>query len=443
MEAMKPGRGEWRFLALLLLAGLALRLIWLGHAEGPIDSSFGSAEASRVAMAVAQGRGVADAYYEGYGPTAHLMPVSPAIAGFILWLFGPGTSAANLVLLAWCLAQVGTAYVLLQALFRQLGADPLVTRWGSAILCLVAPFAMQETIDFRYWEGGTALCLGAANLLLISRLQVRGEPGWPTLALVAVLSAITLFICQPVGLATGACWALFAVRRLSMVRSLQLALLTVAALAAIITPWAIRNDRALGAPVALRSNFGLELALANHPGALSDRPPEQVFADRLAQIHPFQASRPPFMVKPGGEVAYSRTLGEQAWRWIEANPWSFARLSARHLSEFFFPRPWQMSFSGWGGMRAERAVIITTVNLLGLIGLGLGLYRRRRGYAMLAIYLAAISMPYAFLEPTARYIYLAYGVLAFLAVETVIVTARALRPRAQRNGSQSNRPVVT
>jgi hypothetical protein len=93
-----------------------------------------------------------------------------------------------------------------------------------------------------------------------------------------------------------------------------------------------------------------------------------------------------------------------------------------------------MHFSGWGGMRAPRAITITVVNLLGLIGLGLGLYRRRRGYAMLAIYLAAISLPYAFFEPTARYIYLAYGVLAFLAVEAVIALARSLsrRPGKQR-----------
>lgn len=434
MESTNSGRGEWRLFALLLFAGLALRLIWLAHAAGPIDGTFGSAEASRVALAVAQGRGIADAYYQGYGPTAHLMPVSPAIAGFILWLFHPESAAANLALLAWSLAQVGTAYILLQALFRQLGADPAVTRWGTAILCLITPFAPQETIDFRYWEGGAALCLAAANLLLISRLEVRGEPGWRAMVLVAVLLAITLFVCPPVGIATGACWAAFAVRRLSFVRCLQFALFTLVALAVVITPWAIRNDLALGEPVALRSNLGLELAIANHPEALSDRAPELVFSDRMAQIHPYQAAKPPFRVKPGGEVAYSRMLGEQTWRWIAANPGAFARLSARHFSEFFFPRPWQMYFSGWGGMRAPRAITITVVNLLGLIGLGLGLYRRRRGYAMLGIYLAAISFPYAFFEPTARYIYLAYGVLAFLAVEAVITLAVSLarRPGKQR-----------
>jgi hypothetical protein len=57
---------------------------------------------------------------------------------------------------------------------------------------------------------------------------------------------------------------------------------------------------------------------------------------------------------------------------------------------------------------------------------------------MLAIYLAGISLPYAFFEPTARYIYLAYGVLAFLAVEAVMTLAQSL---TGRSGKQ-RRPAI-
>lgn len=423
-------RDERRFLVLLLIAGLAIRLLWLAHAEGPIDASYGSAEASRVAVAVAQGRGIADAFYPGYGPTAHLMPVSPAIAGFLLRLFGIGTPAANLALLGWCLAQVGLGIVLLRALFRSLGADVLVTRWGTALLCLVTPFAIQETVDFRYWEGASALCLAAANLLLIRRFEVRAQPGWSELTAVAALAAITLFVCPPVGLATGACWTVLAARHLDRRRSLRLAFLTGAALLAIFVPWSIRNARSLGEPILLRSNFGLELALANHEGALSDRPPELVFADRLRQLHPYQASATaPLRIRPGGEVAYSRALERQTLRWIVAHPGGFAILYLRHLGEFFFPRPWQMDFSGWSGNAAGRAFVISLVNLLGLLGLGLRLYQRREGYWTPALFLAALSLPYALFQPTARYIYLAYGPLAFLAVDGLIAIAPALKRR--------------
>lgn len=434
-------RETHRLFLLLLLVGLALRLIWLVIAQGPIDGSFDAAEASRIANAFASDRGIADGYYDGYGPTAHLMPVTPVIAGSILWLLGPGTAASNVVLLAWSLMQVGLAYLLLVALFRSLGAEAVVIRWSLALLCLITPFARQETVDFRYWEGAAALCLAAANLLLLSRLDRQAEPNWRDMSVVAVVFAITFFVCPPVGAATGLCWSVFALTRLSLRRASQLALLTVCALALVITPWAIRNQRALGEPVLLRSNFGIELAIANHPGALSNRAPQLDFADRLTQVHPYQASAtPPFKVLPGHEVGYSRQLANETWRWIVANPEDFVILSLRHLREFFFPAPWQMYFSGSGEMREARAITISLINLLGLIGLGAGLHRRRRGYWMLATYIGAISLPFALFQPTARYIYLAYGVLACLAVEVVILGGQALlrRLNEQRRASPAD-----
>ncbi|MBO9624682.1 MAG: hypothetical protein J7500_18395 [Sphingomonas sp.] len=426
MQTAESAREERRFLLLVLLGGLALRLIWLVRAMGPIDGFYGSAEATQVALAVARGDGIADAYYQGYGPTAHLLPASPAIAGFWMWLFGPGTSAANIALLGWCLAQVVAAWLLLRALFRALDADPRVTRWGMALLCLAPAFAPQEAIDFRYWEGASALALAALNLLLIVRHDAGRPFGWRALGSAAALWALTFFICPPAGLATAACWAVFALRRLPPSRRLAFGAASALAAALLLAPWALRNQRVLGAPVLLRSNFGLEFAIANHPAAISGHRPEYVFASRLAAIHPYGKASPgqAALRAAGGEVAYSRALGAETWRWAAANPWDFARLSLRHLREFFFPRPWQMYFTGWEGMRAARAYTIALVNLLGLIGLAIGLWQRRRGYWVLAVYLAVLALPYALLQPMSRYIYLAYGVLAFLAIEAVLAGLR-------------------
>lgn len=426
MQSAESLRDEKRFLMLVLLGGLALRLIWLMRTMGPIDGFFGSAEATQVALAIARGDGIADAYYQGYGPTAHLLPVAPALAAFWMWLFGPGTSAANIALLGWCLAQVVAGWLLLYALFRALDVDRRVTRWGMALLCLAPAFVPQETIDFRYWEGGAALALAALNLLLIVRHDAGRPFDWRAMAGSAALWALTFFVCPPAGLAIAACWAVFALRRLSPSRWLAFGAASALAAALIVAPWALRNQRVLGEPVLLRSNFGLEFAIANHPAAVSGRAPEYVFADRLLAIHPYhkdgrgQAA----LRAAGGEVAYSRALGARTWRWAATNPWDFARLSLRHLREFFFPRPWQMYFTGWEGMRAARAWTIALVNLLGLIGLAIGLRQRRRGYWALAIYLAVLALPYAFLQPMSRYIYLAYGVLAFLAVEAVLTGLR-------------------
>jgi hypothetical protein len=132
-----------------------------------------------------------------------------------------------------------------------------------------------------------------------------------------------------------------------------------------------------------------------------------------------------------GEVEYSRNLGTQAERWIAANPLSFARLALRHLSEFLFPRAWQMYFTGWEGMRGARAITISLVNLAGLAGLAIGLFRRRRGYWALAVYIGLVAMPYTLVQPIQRYIYLVYGLLAFLAVEALV---QAVRYRASGPG---------
>ena len=51
------------------------------------------------------------------------------------------------------------------------------------------------------------------------------------------------------------------------VGSIRAAALFGAALSLTVSPWALRNKAAIGAPVFLRSNLGLELALSNHDAA--------------------------------------------------------------------------------------------------------------------------------------------------------------------------------
>lgn len=427
-------RRELRFAALVLIGGLVLRLIWLQMVHGSLNGFLSAAEAEQVARAFAESGTLADAYFSGQGPTAHLLPVSPAIAGAILWLFGPGSWAANIALLVWSLAQVGLAYWLLWTLFRELDADPRVARWGLAILCLVPAFAPQEVVDFRYWEGGLALALAAANLLMMVRLGRDANPGWRKILLASFLAAFAIFVSPPVGLATGLCWLVMSVRCLPLARTLQLASVGAIMLSLMIGPWMIRNDRALGEPIAFRSNFGLELAVANHEGALGPGAPEYVFSDRMKAIHPAASeAKRALILQPGGEVRYARQTGEEASRWIRNNPISFAKLYFRHLSEFVFPRAWQMYFSGWEGMREGRAWAMTIVNALGLIGLLIALLLRRPGYGLITIYVAAIVLPYAIFQPMPRYIYLVTAMLSFPAVFALVSGAKALSSAMQRN----------
>jgi len=409
--------GEGRMLVALIAAGTALRLIWLASIHGGIATGLSAAEASNVALAFARSGELADAYFAGQGPTAHLMPLHPTIAGGILWLFGPSSAPAHLVLLAWSLVQAICGYLAMASVMRRIGIDAATVRMGLALLLLVPPFVPQEVVDFRYWEGGGAALLAALNLRLMVTVADRDRLDLRLTAAAALLSAPAFFVSPPVGLAVNAAWAWLVLRRFPLVQALRFAAICASALGLLITPWVLRNQQAVGAPVLTRSNFGIELALANHDAARTPRSPAHAFHARLGEIHPAASATARQAVEAQGEIAYSKRLSTQGWAWMRDRPADALVLGARHITEFLFPRPWQMYFTGWEGMRGARAVTISLVHLLGLAGLIVGLWRRRRHFDLLAVYIAALTLPMAMFQPMPRYSFLLWALLAMLAVD--------------------------
>ncbi len=409
--------GEGRMLAALIATGIALRLIWLTSVHGGIATGLSAAEASNIALAFARSGELADAYFTGQGPTAHLMPLHPTIAGSILWLFGPTSAAAQLVLLAWSLIQAIGSYLVMAGVMRRIGIAAATVRMGLALLLLLPPFVPQEVVDFRYWEGGGAALLAALNLRLMVTVADRDRLDSPVIAGAAVLSALAFFVSPPVGLAVNAAWGWLVLRRFPLVQALRFAAICAAALALLLTPWVLRNQQAVSAPVLTRSNFGIELALANHDAARTPRSPAHAFHARLREIHPAASPTAQQAIEMEGEVSYSKRLSIEGWTWLRADPVDALWLGARHITEFLLPRPWQMYFTGWEGMRAARAATISLVHLLGLAGLIVGLWRRRRHFDLLAVYISALTLPMALFQPMPRYSYLLWALLAMLAAD--------------------------
>jgi hypothetical protein len=420
---------ETGFLLCLIFGFAATRLLWLVLIHGGIAGLIDAGEATRVALSVARSGVIGDAYGFGQGPTAHLLPLNPLLAGGVLWLFGPFSAAASLVLLGLSLGQVLLGYLLIRLVFLRMGADPLAVRWGSALLLLAPPFVPQETVDFRYWEGASALCLVAANMLAILAVGERGHLRRRDLITIPALFALTFFVSPPAGLAVGGCWAVIALRHLPPRSSLALAGATAIALLLVIAPWTLRNLQVLGEPILLRSNFGIEFALANHAAAVSGAAPEYVFDDRLQAIHPAVNAAARTFIGANGEAAYSRMLAAETFAWIQANPLDFARLWARHAGEVIAPRAWQMYFTGWEGARGARAITIALVQLTGLLGLGMALWARRPHFWIPAVYVGIFTAFFAFFQPMARYGFVIYPVFCFLAAEAVIAVGRRVAQR--------------
>lgn len=418
---------DLRTLLPLLIAGLILRLLWLHTANGlTVIGVEEAGEATRVAMSVSLGHGFADAF-PGMGATAHMLPLSPMIAGGILRLFGGTDTAAAIALTVWALAQVGAAYLLLGRLFRELGMPPRTRRLGLAILCLLPVFAPEETISFRYWEGALAVCLGAVTLTFLLRLRRRDAVRYRDLAAAGAFVSCCFFVSPAVGVASGACWVLFALTRLPARQTLWFGIATIAAFALWAVPWTMRNIEVLGAPIVVRSNFGLELAIANHPAATAPGDPAAIFMNRLQAVHPYHGLRPYHTAMAMGEVAYSKAVGQAAEGWIAAHPVQFLMLCGRHYRQFFLPEPWQFGFSQNDLLSSPRSFVFALVTIAGAISLGLGVRRRRSGYGTLALYLILVGVPYCLVQPVPRYSYLVYGLLSFLAADTIAGAIRWFR----------------
>lgn len=423
MGSLAKGNRE---LALILALGLGIRVLWMiaaGTTWQPLDLG----EATSAAQHFARDGWIADGFFPGQGPTAHLLPTMIVIAGWVFRVLGPQSGLANLTLAAWALAQSFASYLLVRALFARIGADRAVQRAGLVILCLLPVFVVQEACDFRFWEGALGLCLAACNLFLLERFDREGFGSWRGLALAAILSAVTFFVSPAAGVAVDLCWAVYALRKLPWRTTLAFAAASALAVALVAAPWVIRNERVMGAPV-LRSNFWLETATGNHPAALSDAPQYEIWSRRVRQIHPYDGDAAIAAYRAaGGEIAYGNQLGRETKAWIRAHPADFLRLSLRHYRQFYVPDQWQFRLTNWPGLIPLRAIVMQVVSVLGLAGLFWGLVRRRRFYGYIAIYVAAVGLPYALVQPIPRFSYLVYAILTFLAAQLLVDAARLAR----------------
>lgn len=412
-QERSAGSPQWLLGALVIVA-VAERALWAAFRN---DGGASGGEAFAVARAIAVGRGVADAYQPGQGPTAHLLPVSPGIAGGIYWLFGTDGIAATALLTAWGIACSIGSYLLLARAFRALGSPSAALIGALAFLCLAPTYLTQEAIDFRAWEGGLALLLGAAFLDQLAR-HVNTPLRWPAAIRLALLAALTFIVNPAFGIGVYAAGALFMWERWPFSRLVALGLVAAMMPAAFLIPWAIRNDRLLGVPVLLRSNAGLELALADRPDAVDGRDQAARYFARLEAIHPHTSiTAYQRMQKAGGEVAYADALGKQAKRFLADHPAAAARLFARHVAQTFAPPAWAFDQlkEGWPGR--VKAALAGVAGMLGLFGLTRRVWRdgRRWLYPGAMILVPALLM--APFQPIARYCYLIYALSVFLSAD--------------------------
>lgn len=398
-------------IAAAVLAGIAERVLW--NALRPAVGAAG--EAPNVAIALAEGRGFADAYRLGQGPTAHVLPISPGIAGGVYTVFGVRTPLSEFILACWSIGLAMGTYLLLFRAFSRLGT-PLWARLAALGFACVAPiYTGQEAVDFRIWEGGLAVFL---TTLFLDRLLAMDGTNMPVrlVAAMAAMTAALFFVNPALGLGAYACAGIFSLQYLRLPRLFGAAAIAALALAVFLVPWTMRNAAAFGEPILLRSNAGLELALANHPGALDRSNPRETYMNRLNKIHPAPSPNAyRAMQAAGGEAAYARELGNRAKAWMTSHPSAVAMLAFRHLRQSMAPEEWQFRLTPNSPLPQLRAALSTAVGALGAAGLMLAVARRRPGWAYPALLLGTPIVALCLFQPVPRYTYLFYPMLVFCA----------------------------
>jgi hypothetical protein len=401
-------------------------------------TGYATGEIARVAIAFAKTERIADsfgggrgAFAPGQGPTAHVLPLPPIFAGTIYRLFGirSPTSEFMLEVTAVLLALASSAF-----LYKGFGFAGMRRRErlvALAAVCLLPLPFLLETVEFRIWEGAMATCLAFGFVCLLGHAETRRSHSWRMIAALSLLAAVTFFVHPSLGLACYLCALLFAVEDVRRGRLVGTALIAVAALVVVLAPWAARNAAVMGKPILLRSNFGLELALANYPGALAPGDPKQRFRRRLAEIHP-AVSPTAFaaMERAGGEVAYADKLGASATAWIRQNPGAFARLCFRHLGEYYFPPTWHWNIyieHGWTVL--PKAALQWLISALALSGIAYTLLTSARRYRYLIIMAIVPTLPYMIVQPVPRYRYIVYGLSLFFAVRFMAWMLARVRAR--------------
>jgi 4-amino-4-deoxy-L-arabinose transferase-like glycosyltransferase len=338
-------RKPWRAFLIIFILSFSIQSFFLTKVSERYIRPHTRWEQQAIAVSLAERGEFADPYMLATGPTAHLPPIPPAIfgltyklfgltlaAGYIGWLINMAILAAVWALLPWLAWRVGLGG---QAGVLAGFAGAFIPRWpghGEGLTALAMALLMVAFV--RRWMTGRSTKVGSLLLGVAAGVAFHVQPA--LLPVVLGWMAFDLWWSKD--------------RR----RWLSSTLVTLGIVVACL-PWGWRNYQTFHAVFFIRSNFGLELRMGNHEGAAAAM---DVMDSREEFLHPRTHESEARKVQELGEVAYMRQAGREAMVWIEANPWTFLKLTASRVGHW------------WLGplYYPPGALLVTALTLLALLG---------------------------------------------------------------------------
>jgi 4-amino-4-deoxy-L-arabinose transferase-like glycosyltransferase len=219
-----------------------------------------------IARALASGHGFSSPYWPWSGPTAMQPPLYPTLLSLDFRLFGIYSLTAGFVILSMnsLFSALTCIPVYFSAKYSMGTRAAKIAAWVWAFY----PFAIYFSAG-RVWEYSLTCLLFTTCFCIAQRIHRADRPwswlGWGALFGVTALSNPAVLSTLPFLLAA----AIYQVRS-SGRRWLFKGVLTIVAAVAVLTPWTIRNLRALGILCPVRDNFWLELYDDNYGTWLLD-----------------------------------------------------------------------------------------------------------------------------------------------------------------------------
>jgi 4-amino-4-deoxy-L-arabinose transferase-like glycosyltransferase len=369
-------------IAILCLALLArLFILWFVVARFPHNWLYTRGiELGTLAQSLVAGQGLSSPFGGSTGPTALLAPGYPAIIALFFRIFGSFTFAAAIAVMGMQLLFSVTTVLLImhvgQVCFGNRTAHLAGTFWAVSL-----PLIWMPTI---FWE----TCLSTLLLVGMMALALRCEqqPSGSLWALMGAYCGLAALVNPALLLALLAMlgWAAWQTRN----TFLYSPLLSLLVLLLVFAPWPIRNARALGAFIPLRSTVGLELWMGNRAGATG-------FLDE--SVFPIfnRGEYDQYVAK--GEVAYMQEKSALAKAYVRAHPSDFLQLSGERFIRF-----WTGSGSRDGSVIFILHALVTTV--VGTAG-AWRLWQRRR-FRLATLFLLPLilfPLPYYITHAEFRY----------------------------------------
>jgi hypothetical protein len=340
---------------LFLMAGIALSVLYPSVNRAP-------GESGQAALALLHAGYIGDPYMLPTGPTAHVSPPLAAMSAVIFWLFGDNSQAARIVLgLVATLMYVLSVRATLRICALR-GTDGRSVWIASGLLILCPMFLYESVVSSRQWDQPFAAFILVQGWLTFenTRRSARLYRGEAAMALAAGLGGLVSPAILP-SLTLALCWLIWLRRRRGDVRiSIIIAAIIIAAS---LLPWGIRNKIELGDFIITRSNFALEMAVGNAPGALG-----YSGSGSGVVFHPHDSIDAAREVQKLGEVAYMHKLRDMVIGWIRADPRRFMELSLVRLRLAFVP---SAEMVGWypGFGRLISWLILAAMGIIHLISL--------------------------------------------------------------------------